>query len=148
MKLALVFCAALGFSVMAGSTTVHRGPDADLQQDTSISIPSWLELPDTEYVTSIEYTGEAGNESSRGAVTMDLPSDGQGEMNWLSAHFRAHGYQIADRTSSLDQFGGTGDILTAVDKVTGRSLTIVNTPSTEGATLRISFEEPLVDTQV
>lgn len=148
MKLALVFCAALSFSALAGSTAVQRGPDTELQQDTSISIPAWLVLPDDEYVTRIEYTGEVGLESSRGAVTLELPSDGQAELVWLSAHFRAHGYQIEDHTSSLDQFGGTAGIVTAYDDATGRRLTIVNTPSTDGATLRISFEDPLVDAQV
>jgi hypothetical protein len=142
MKLAFVFCAALGFSTFAGTTAVHKLPDINLQQDVAISVPAWLKLPDSEFVSSIEYSGDPGAESHRGAVTLELPSDGQSELAWLMAHFRAHGYQIEDRTSSLDQFGGPAGFVTAVDEVSGRSLSLVVEPRADGAILRITFEEP------
>jgi hypothetical protein len=145
MKLALAFCAAAGLASFAGTAALHRVPEPRFQQESAIVVPAWLALPYNDFVTSIEYNGDPGSESTRGAVTLDLPSDGQAEMVGLTAHFQAHGYQLERRTLSLDQFGGNTAVVRAVDQSTGRLVTFVNIARADGATLRISFDEAQPD---
>jgi hypothetical protein len=144
MKLAVLFCAALGVFSFAGATATHKAPDVvteDLSaSETVMTVPLWLALPDQGYVTSVEYTGDAGEEFSRGAVTLDLPSDGQAEMDWLTAHFAGHGYRLDDRGTGPDPFRQTAvAFVTSPDDK--RFIVISLDRQDQSSRLRIEFDD-------
>ena len=111
-------------------------------REAAIAAPAWLPLPSTPFISSIEQTGNPGNEAAFGTVNYDLPSDGGSEVNWLKQHLAANGYELDDRTSAIDNFGGADAVVSATDPASGRRVTFVNVRRLDGANLRVTFEDP------
>ena len=112
------------------------------EQLADVAVPSWLALPSTPFISSIEHTGEAGMEASFGTIAYALPSDGNSEVTWFTEHLKADGYTIEDRTSAIDNFVGADTVLSASHQSTGRRVTLVRTHTIDGADLRVVFEDP------
>ena len=109
---------------------------------SDIVTPAWMPLPSRPFISSIEYAGEAGVEAAFGTIIYNLPTDGASEVNWLKAHLAAAGFAVDDRTVALDNFAGADSVISARHFSSGRRVGIVNTIRMDGATLRLTFEDP------
>lgn len=148
MKLAVAFSGVLLAMAVAGPVALNPGAPIHRDQLAAISVPQWLNLPSTPFISSIEYSGEIGVEAAFGAIAYSLPSDGSSELNWLKAHLEADGFQIDDRTSTIDNFAGADTVISAENAATGRRVILVRVQTIEGANLRVSFEDPLAGLQI
>lgn len=115
---------------------------------SDIVAPAWVPLPSRPFINSIEYAGEAGVEAAFGTIVYNLPTDGASEVTWLKAHLAAAGFALDDRTAALDNFVGADTIISARNFSSGRRVNIVNTIRMDGATLRLTFEDPQAVTYV
>ena len=109
---------------------------------SDIVTPAWVPLPSRPFISSIEYAGEAGVEAAFGTIIYNLPTDGASEVNWLRTHLAAAGYAVDDRTAALDNFAGADSVISARNFSSGRRVSIVNIIRMDGATLRLTFEDP------
>lgn len=142
MKLGLIFCAGLGLFSFTGAATVQHTPQNSFVDDqAAISVPGWMKLPQSEYLSSVTYLGDVGAEASRGEITLSVPSDGSADVARLADHFESLGFKIVDHTSEMDRFVGVGALLEAVQSTSGRRITVVSSHTLDGATLRISYAD-------
>ncbi len=148
MKLAFALGAVLGLYSFLGAGTVQNAAPGFQSDLVELRVPAWLQLPESEFVTSIEYTGELGEEAARGNVLMNLPSDGDAEMAWLAEHFRAQGYHVTHEGASLAQIPGVVAVVVASESLSERRVTIIQSQDAEGASIRLSFEDPMIGAQV
>ena len=144
MKLAFAFSVVFSLLVpMTSYTAMPSVVDQDLFQ-SDITVPLWLHLPSNQYITSVENSGNPGEEASSGAVVLALPGDGEKEMLWLAASLKAGGYQVEDSASHLGQYVSTDGVAIATDSSTGRRVIMVRTQSQDGTILRVSYNDPQV----
>lgn len=148
MKLAVAFAGAFLALAVTGPTVLNTSAPLSRDQLSAVAVPAWLNLPSHPFISSVEFSGEVGVESSFGSVAYALPSDGAAEVEWLKQHLIADGYQIEDRTSSMDNFVGADAVISATQASTGRRVMFVRTQTLDGADLRLSFEDPLAGTQL
>jgi hypothetical protein len=110
---------------------------------SDIVTPAWMPLPSRPFISSIEYAGEAGVEAAFGTIIYSLPTDGASEVNWLTAHLagsRLLPSTTAPRRSTISP-GPIPSSAPATSPAAGASI-IVNTIRMDGATLRLTFEDP------
>ncbi len=148
MKIAVVLAGAVMAFVLTGPAVLESSKSGQSERVAEITVPAWLQLPSTPFISSIEYSGEAGAESSFGTVAYDLPSSGTSEVVWLKQHLSAAGYVLDDRTSTIDNFAGADVVVSAFDPATGRRVTFVKIVTSVGATLRVTFEDPQAGTKL
>lgn len=146
MKLAALAAGTFLALAVSGPTVLNTQPVTRDMSD--IVAPAWMPLPSKPFISSIEYAGEAGVEAAFGTIIYDLPTDGASEINWLTAQLKAAGYSIDDRTSAIDNFAGADAVISAKNFSSGRRVNLVNTIRMDGATLRVTFEDPSADTYV
>lgn len=142
MKLAVAFVGAFLALAVSGPNVFEPNTPLSHEQLAAVAVPDWLSLPSTPFISSIEYSGEAGQESSFGTIAYILPSDGSSEVNWFKEHLKADGFEIEDRTSAIDNFVGADTVISASQQSTGRRITLVRTHTIDGADLRVVFEDP------
>ena len=118
------------------------------QAASDIVVPAWMQLPSRPFISSIEYSGQAGQEAAFGTILYHLPSNGTAEVNWLKKNLESKGFSVDDRTAAMDNFAGADVVVTATDMVTGRRINLVGTNRPDGADLRITFEDPTVESYV
>lgn len=115
---------------------------------SDIVVPAWLDLPSKPFISSIEYSGQAGAEAAFGTILYDLPTNGVSEVTWIKKNLKQHGFSIDDRTASIDNFAGADVVISASDPITGRRINLVGTTRMDGADLRITFEDPTAESYV
>jgi hypothetical protein len=144
---ALAAGACLALAVSGPSVFNTQGSSVHTES-AAIVAPAWLPLPSRPFISSVEYSGEAGAEAAFGTILYVLPSDGKSEVVWLKEHLKAQGYAIDDRTAAIDNFAGADVVISAHDRVTGRRVNLVKSSTVEGASLRVTFEDPTAGTYV
>jgi hypothetical protein len=144
MKAAVLFGAILAAFVVGGPTPLQGNGPRLFAEESQITVPTWIGRSLSPYLTSVQYSGEPGNESQAGSLLFQLPSDGHQQVSGLTARFAAMGFLVEDRTTSLDNFAGAEQVISATDPVSGRRVVISNTPNLQGALLRLHFEDPSV----
>jgi hypothetical protein len=148
MKFAALVAGACLALAVSGPTVLNTSGTPKLNQLSDITAPDWIPLPSKPFISSIEYAGEAGSEAAFGTILYQLPSDGASEVTWLKEHLKSYGYAIDDRTLAIDNFAGADVVISARDFSSGRRVNIVATRTVDGATIRVSFEDPLAGTYV
>lgn len=118
------------------------------QAASDIVVPAWMQLPSRPFISSIEYSGQAGVEAAFGTILYELPTDGSSEVAWITEHLKEQGFQVDDRTSGLDNFAGADMVISASEPVNGRRLNIVAVTTMHGSSLRITFEDPTAESYI
>ena len=140
MKLAMAFSVVFSFLMpMFSYTAMPPVVDQDAFQ-SDIAIPLWLHIPSRRYITSIENSGNPGDEASRGAVVLALPGNGDIELQALEASFTAMGYQFESQPSYVASSG----MVIATDSSTGRRVVIERNQIDDGVILRVSYDDPKI----
>lgn len=149
MKIAVLAVGAVLALAVSGPAALKNTTQVQHVSATSdIVVPAWLDLPSRPFISSIEYSGQAGEEAAFGTILYNLPSNGTAEVNWLKKNLESKGFAVDDRTAAMDNFAGADVVVTATDMVTGRRINLVGTNRPDGADLRITFEDPTVESYV
>lgn len=148
MKIAVVLAGAVMAFVLTGPAVLENSKSVQSERVAEITVPAWLQLPSTPFISSIEYSGEVGAESSFGTISYDLPSNGAAEVVWLREHLSVAGYVVDDCTSAIDNFAGADVVMSALHPATGRRVSFVKIDLVSGSTLRVTFEDPLAGTKL
>jgi hypothetical protein len=149
MKIAvLAVGAVLAVAVSGPAAFTEKTQVQRIAATSDIVVPAWLDLPSRPFISSIEYSGQAGAEAAFGTILYDLPTNGVSEVTWLKKHLKQQGFAVDDRTAAIDNFAGADVVITATDMVSGRRINLVGTTRMDGADLRITFEDPTVESYV
>ncbi|MBL8791524.1 MAG: hypothetical protein JNM45_13595 [Rhizobiales bacterium] len=149
MKAAVLAVGAVLAVAVSGPTAFKKPTQVERIADTSeIVVPGWLELPSKPFISSIEYSGQAGAEAAFGTILYSLPTNGTSEVQWIEKNLKAKGFAVDDRTAAIDNFAGADVVITATELVSGRKINLVGTTRMDGSDIRITFEDPTAGSYV
>jgi hypothetical protein len=106
-----------------------------------VVVPSWLNLPVTGELASVEYTGSIGAEYSSGTVTFELGEDAGRQLSAMKARLAANGFVIEEKLTSVDRFMGASSFAVAQQPISGQELRMVLLDTPAGGLLRVTFSE-------